>query len=96
MLTPSKADRKKVLVNKLASIITEMNSTLENVFIESPCFQDNMTAVQPADGLYADNIEHSKAIVFWMARSIEIATQKAGYDQLPICLELTIKDNLVN
>jgi hypothetical protein len=91
-----KADRKKVLANKLTSIIAEMNSTLENVFRESTCGQRDMTAPQPAHRLYADNIEHSKAIILQMAKSIEIAAQKAGAPKFSKSLELTIKDNLVN
>jgi hypothetical protein len=91
-----KADRKKVLVNKLTSIIAEMNSTLENVFRESTGGQPDMTAHQPAPDLCADNIEHLKAIIFQITKSIKIATQKAGAPKFSRSLELTRKDNLVN
>jgi hypothetical protein len=73
-----KADRKEVLVNKLTSIITEMNSTLDTIFQDFVWFQHDMTTDPPVDGLYADNIEQSMAIMAQMANSIAVAARRAG------------------
>jgi hypothetical protein len=71
------ADSKQARVNNLASIIAEINSTLENVCLNSKWLQ-YLTAFQPVDGSYVDNIEQSKAIMAQLANSIKVAARRAG------------------